>query len=110
DDPEVEARTMLRDKEIRHLGHAESHADTKAGDAGLSDFEFGLADPVAVADADVAIGQPVDGEVLPEVARPQVVAAQVVAPVVVRLGLIDHHGALLSAMPREVTLAVAVDV
>src|SRR6185312_7480652 len=35
---------------------------------------------------------------------------QVVAPVVVRLGLVAHDGALLSAMPREVTLAVAVDV
>src|SRR6476619_2748945 len=110
DNPEIEARAMLRDKEIGHLGHAEAHADAKAGDAGLSDFELGLADPVAVADADVAIGQPADGEVLPEVARLQVIAAQVVAPVVLRLGLVDHDGALLSAMPREVTLAVAVDV
>ena len=55
DDPEVKARAMLGDKQVGHLGHAETHADAKTRDARLGHFEFGLADPVAVADADLAI-------------------------------------------------------
>ena len=67
----------MGDKQVGHLGFAEAHADPEAGDAGLGDFELGLADAVAVADADLAITEPADREVLPEVARSQVVAAQV---------------------------------
>src|SRR5689334_8662798 len=110
DDPEVEPRSMLRDKKIRHLRNAETHAHTEAGDAGLGDLELGIADPVSVADADVMIGHAGYGEVLSEVAGHQVVAAKVVAPVVVRLGLVDHHRPLLAAVTGEIALAVSVDV
>ncbi len=55
DDPEVEAWPVVGDKQIGHLGDAEAHADPEAGDAGLGDLELGLADPVAVADADVVV-------------------------------------------------------
>src|SRR6267378_5507020 len=110
DDPEVETRAVLGNKQAGHLGDAETHADTKAGDARLGDFELRLTDPVAVADADVAITKAADGEVLPELTRPQVVATQKVLPVAIRLGLVDHHGALFPTVPGEVTLAVAVDV
>ena len=110
DDPEVEARAVLGDKQVGHLGYAQTHADAEAGDARLGHFELGVADPIAVADADVAIVKAGDGEVLPELAGLQVVAAQVVPPVVIRFGLVDHDGALLPAVPGEVTLAVAVDV
>src|SRR4051794_32622682 len=110
DDSEVEARAVLGHKQIRYLGHAEAHADTEAGNAGLGDFELGLADPVAVTDADVAIGEAADGEVFAELPRLQVVAVQVVPPVVIRLGLVNHDGALLPAVPGEVTLTVAVNV
>lgn len=66
DDAEVEARTMLRDKQIGHLGLIQAHADPKAGDARLGDFEFGAANAVAVPDAYFVVTETRYGEVLPE--------------------------------------------
>src|SRR6516225_11200216 len=56
DNSEVEARTMLGDKKIRYLRFVQPHADPKAGDARLGDFEFGGADAVTIADAHLVIG------------------------------------------------------
>jgi hypothetical protein len=58
-----------------HVGLAKSHADPVAGDAGLADLELRLADAVPVTDADLVIGQAVDGQVLTELAVGEVVAA-----------------------------------
>ena len=57
DDTEVEARAMLGDKQIGHFGLVEPHADPKAGDPRLGDLELGVADAVAVTDADLVVGQ-----------------------------------------------------
>jgi hypothetical protein len=76
----------------------------------LGDLELGLADAVAVADAHLVVGQPVHGEVLPEVPPAQIGAVQVLTPVLVGPGLVDHHRALLAAVPGEIALAVAVEV
>ena len=110
DDPQVEAGAAVRDQQGGQLRLAESHADPEAGHARLTDLELRLADAVAVADADSIVFQPVDGEVLPEDPPPQVGAAQVVTPVLVGLGLVDHDRALLATVPAEVALPVAVDV
>jgi hypothetical protein len=110
DDPEVEARTMLGDKEIRHFRFAQAHANPKARDTRLGDLEFGVTDAVAIADADLVVGEPGHGEVLAEVAGFQVVATQIRLPEVIRLGLVHHDSALLAAVAAEVALAVAVKV
>ena len=110
DDAEVEAWPMMGDKKIRHIGLSEAHADPEAGDPWLGHLELRLADGVAVSDADLVIPKPGDREVLAEIARLQVIAPQKPAPIVVGLGLIDHHGPLLATVTGEVTLTVAVDV
>ncbi len=76
DHAEVEARTVMGDKEIRHVGLAEAHADTEAGHSRLGDLELRIADGVAVADTDLVVPQPGDREVLAEMARLQVVAPE----------------------------------
>ena len=92
------------------LGLAQSHADPVAGDAGLGNLELRLADAVPVADADLVIGQAVDGQVLTELAVGQVVAPEVPPPVLIGLDLVDEHGPLLATVALRVALAVAVDV
>ena len=77
---------------------------------GWRDLEDRGADPVAVADADLVVAQPLDGEVLAELAVDEVVAAELALPVAVGVELVDEHGPLLAAVPGQVALAVAVDV
>jgi hypothetical protein len=89
---------------------AQSQADPVTGDAGLGDLELRLADAVPVADADLVIGQAVDGQVLTEHAIGQVVAPEVLPPVVIGLDLVDEHRPLLAAVALGVALAVAIDV
>src|SRR5436190_183685 len=87
-----------------------SDADAVAGDARLGDLEDGGADPVAVADADLVVAQPLDGEVLAELPVDEVASVEFALPVAIRVDLVDEHRALLAAMPGEVALTVAVDV
>src|ERR1700752_2062834 len=101
---------MLGHKQIRHFRFVQPHANPKAGDARLGDFEFGVTDAVTVADAHLVIGQPGDGEVFAEVAGFEVVATQVGLPEVVRLRLVHHGGTLFAAVAGEIALAVTVDV
>ena len=110
DDPQVEAWPPVGDHQRGHLGLAQAHADPEAGDAGLGDLELGLPDAIAVADADLVVRQPVDGEVLAELAVLQIVAAQVLSPVLVGLPLIDQHRANFTAVTGQIALPVAVDV
>jgi hypothetical protein len=110
DHAQVEARPVVGDEERRKFGLAEPHADPEAGDPRLGDLELGLADAVPVADANVGVAEPVDGEVLPELAVFRQPAAEVGFPVAVGLDLVDEHGALLAAVPVQVTLPVVVDV
>ena len=84
--------------------------DPVARDAWLGDLEHGVADPVAVADADLVVGEALDGEVLAELPVHEVVAAELALPVAVGVELVDEDGALLAAVAGEIALAVAVDV
>src|SRR5262249_4242300 len=106
----VEAGTVVADQQGGQLRLAEAQADPVAGDSRLADLELRLADPVPVTDADLVVGQAIDGEVLSEHAVAEVVPAEVLLPVPVGLDLVDQHGALLAAVPAGVALAVAVDV
>jgi hypothetical protein len=110
DDAQVEAGPVVRDEQGGQLGFAESHADAKTRDARLCDLELGLTDAIPVADVDVVVAESVDREVLPELADLEVVAAEVILPVAVRLDLVDEHSALLTTVSVEISLAVAVDV
>ncbi len=92
----------------RRLLHADAHPEAR--DAWLGDLEERLADPVAVAYADLVVGEPLDGEVLAELAVAEVVSAELALPVAVGLDLVDEHGAVLAAVSRAVSLVVAVDV
>ena len=68
------------------------------------------ADPVAIADADLVIGEPLDGEVLAELSVDEVVSSELAFPVPIRVDLVDEHRALLAAVPRAIALTVALDV
>ena len=68
------------------------------------------ADLVTVADADLVVAEPFDGEVLAELSVDEVVACELAFPVPIGLDLIDEHRSLLAAVPGEIALTVAVDV
>ena len=57
----------MGDKEIRHLGFTEAHADPKACHPRLGDLEFRLTDTVAISDADLVVAETGDREVLAEI-------------------------------------------
>jgi hypothetical protein len=100
----------MGNEQRRHsrLGHAQP--DPVAGDARLGDLEQRRADPVAVADADLVVGEPVDGQILAELAEVEGFAPKHFLPVMVRSDLIDEDRAMLAAMRGEIALCVAVDV
>ena len=110
EDAEIEAGSAVRDEQRRHprLVHADS--DAIARDPRLADLEQRRTDAVAVADADLVIGEPVDGEVLAELAVGEIVAIEKLLPVAVGLDLVDEHGTVDAAVAVQVALPVAVDV
>jgi len=63
-----------------------------------------------IADADLVVGQAFDGEVLAELTIGEVGSAKLALPIAVGFDLVDEDGAVLAAMPRQIALAVAVDV
>ena len=65
---------------------------------------------VAVADAHLVVGQPLDGEVLPQEPWLEVVTAEHLRPVTVGVELVDQDGAVLPTVAGEVALAVPLDV
>jgi hypothetical protein len=98
------------DQQRRNARIVHAKADAVAGDARLGDLEEGAADPVAVADADLVVAQPLHCEVLPELPIDEIASSQLVLPVAIRVDLINEDGALLTAVPAEITLAVALHV
>ena len=109
-DAEIEAGSAVRDEQRRHLRFIHSDADPVAGDARLRHFEHGAPDPVSIANAHLAIGEAVDGEVLAELPMREVVSTEPVLPIMIRVDLIDENRPMLTAVPRQVALAIAVDI
>jgi hypothetical protein len=97
--PEVEAGAVMGDEQRRDARVVHADPDAVARDARLRDLEDRAADPVAVADADLVVAQPVDGEVLAELPVNEVVPIEFAFPVAVGVELVDEHGALLTAVP-----------
>ena len=76
----------------------------------MGHLEDRAADLVAVADAHLVVAESLHGEVLAELSVDEVVSAQLALPVAVRVDLVDEHRTLLTAMPGQIALAIAVDV
>jgi hypothetical protein len=86
-------------------GHGRfSHPDAHpiARDAWLRDFKDRAANPVSVADAHLVICQPLDREVLAELTHFEIAAAKVGFPIAIRVHLVDHDSAMLSAVPGKI--------
>jgi hypothetical protein len=107
---QVETRATVSDQERRHPRLVHAQADPITRDARLADLEQRRADAVAIADADLIVGQSLDGEVLAELPKAKVVAAEEVLPVAVGLDLVDEHGTVYAPVSLQIALAVAIDV
>ena len=66
EDAQIEARPSAGGQERSHLRLVHANSDAVAGDPRLSHLEQRSPDPVAVADADLVVRQPLDREVLAE--------------------------------------------
>ena len=107
---EVKPRPLMGNEQRGHLRVIHPYADAIASNPGLSHFEECASDPVAISDADLTIGEPIDSEVLAELAILKVLPLQVLLPVAIRVELIHHQGAVLPAVSCEVPLAIAIEI
>src|SRR4051812_36466233 len=76
--------------------------------ARLRHFKQRPADPVAVADANLAVGQAVHGEMFAELPEGEVTSLQLTLPVVISIHRVDKNGALFSAMTVQIALCAPV--
>jgi hypothetical protein len=109
-DSEVEAGTPVTGEQRGHARLVHADTDPVARHPWLCDLEQSGADAIPVADAHLVVAEPVNGEVLTELAEDEVVAVQLFAPVTVRIELIHVHGSLLASVTGAIALAVAVDI
>src|SRR5262249_15359707 len=107
---EIESWALVRDQQGRHPGLVHADADAVAGHARLRHFKERPADMVTVADADLAVGQALNGKVLSELPEGEIASLQLALPVVIRIHLVDKNGAMLSTMTVQIALCVAIDV
>jgi hypothetical protein len=94
----------------RHPRLIHAYADPIAGHSRLRYLEQRTADPVAVTDRDLAIGQALYGEVLSELPEREIISLQLAFPEAVGVHLINKHRTVLSTVTGQVALSVAVDV
>jgi hypothetical protein len=83
DDAKIEAGSAMRHEQCRHLRFVHADADPIAGDARLRHFKDGTPDAIPIPDAHLAIGQPVDREILPELPIAEVASAELGLPICV---------------------------
>jgi hypothetical protein len=76
----------------------------------LRHLEQRAADPVTIADADLVVSKTIDGQIFAELTVFKVLALQLLLPIAVGSKLIDHYGAVLSAVPCQISLPVAIQV
>lgn len=87
-----------------------SNADSVAGYSRLRHFEYPITNAVAIANANLVVRKPLNGEILSKLAADEVFASEKAFPVVIRVHLINKDGTLLSAVTGEIALGVAIDV
>ena len=110
EDAQIEARPSAGGQERSHLRLVHANPNAVAGGPRLRHLEQSSPDPVAVADADLVIGQSLDGEVLAELPVSKIATVQPFLPVAIRLDLVDENRSLLAPVAVEIALAVAFDV
>jgi hypothetical protein len=94
----------------RHPRLIHAYADPIAGHSRLRYLEQRTADPVAVADRNLTIGQALYGKVLSELPEREIISLQLTFPESVRIHLINKYRTVLSTVTRQVALSVALDV
>src|SRR5262249_37368411 len=109
-DAEVESRPSAGCQQSRHPGLVHPNADAIAGNARLGDLEQRAADLIAGADTHRLVGQSFDREVLAELSMDEVGPLQLLLPMAIRFDLVHEDGALLAAVPGQVTLTVPVQI
>ncbi|MGY4455169.1 hypothetical protein ACVWZR_009829 [Bradyrhizobium sp. i1.3.1] len=110
DHTKIEAGPAVPDKQRGHVRLLHANPQPVTGDARLRHLEQGRADFVTVSDADVPVGEAVDGKILAELTLDEVRSTEVLLPVLIGLPLVDVDGALLAAMTGGIALSIAVDV
>src|SRR5689334_1074364 len=102
DDAKIEAGSAMRHEQCRHPRFVHADADPIAGDARLRHFKDGTPDAIAIPDADLAIGEPIDGEILPELPIAEVASTELGLPIPIRVDLVCKDRPMLAAMPRQI--------
>jgi hypothetical protein len=90
------------------IAHANAHAIARH--PRLGHFEERPANPVAIADTNLIVGKADDSQIFAKLDELKVMSLKVGFPVSVRVELIHDHGAMLSAVPLQVALPVAIEV
>ena len=93
-----------------HPRFIHTNADAIARRARLRYFKDRATDAVPIADAYLVIKKSLDGEVFPELAENKIIAAQKVLLAMVRMHLVDEHGAVLPAVTGEIGLRISIDI
>jgi hypothetical protein len=106
----VESWSVMFYEQGWHARLIHANANAVARHAWLRYFKLSATDPVAIADANLAIRKSLDGEVFSELAENKITAAQKALPVMVRIHLVDEYGALLPTMTGEIGLCIAIDI
>ena len=109
-DAEVESRPSAGGQQGGHAGLVHPNADAIAGDTRLRHLEQRAADPIAIADAHGIVGQSFNGEVLAELSADEVGPLQLLLPVSIGFDLVGVDRALLTAVPGQVALTIAVEI
>jgi hypothetical protein len=100
----------MRNEQSRHLRVVHSDSQAVAGDPGLSHLKDSIADPVSIPDANLIVGKTFDGEILSKLSVLEVISAKLALPIPVGLDLINHNGAVLTAVASEIGLAIALQI
>jgi hypothetical protein len=109
-DAKIEAGSAVRDEQCGHLRLVHADADLVTCDARLRHFKHGAPDPIAIADAHLVVGQPFDGEILPELPIAEVASVEMALPIAIGLNLVNKDGPMLAAVPHQIPLTIALDV
>jgi hypothetical protein len=100
----------MSDQQSRHSGLIHSYADAVASHTRLRNFEKCAADAIAIADADLAVGQALYREVLSELSEREIGALQFTLPIAIGIHLVDKHRPVFATVTGEITLRIAIDI
>src|SRR5262249_31373259 len=88
------------------------HSDSNpvAGHSRLRHLEQRAANPITVTDANLIVRQSLHREVLAELSKHEIPSPQLLFPIAIGFDLVDENGPVLSTVPLQTSLAIAVDV